>query len=343
MTRTTVMVGLVPVLGGLLLLGGCTTLDYEGYGGPSYPAYPRSVYVEEYRYRNPDGMLVAYDPGPRLYSVVSSPGLYWHDGYYYRRHGGHWERSHYHRGPWAYHRHAPPRVRHRHDHHPPRGLVLVDAHDRRHDWGPGDWRRHDRDGDRFVRGPQEQRPAPRRTPEPDRRQLERMPVPQPIPWVAGPNRGQSPPTPRVPSETQRIRRRADVKPPSGAIGGSLPVVDGRFPEGARSRAGRWEATPPVGSRGRPRDSGTWAPSPRANRSSEAGRIPTRSLVPGSNSAANPGASQRRESLAPVQKDRRSADHGSSKQRHIGSPVQDEKRRPSGPRDGLSAVSISERP
>jgi hypothetical protein len=83
----TLIVGLVAVLAGALSLGGCTTVDYDDYWVPGRPIYGRDVYFDEYRYRNPEGLLVVYDPGPSLYSVVSVPGLYWHDGYYYRRHG----------------------------------------------------------------------------------------------------------------------------------------------------------------------------------------------------------------------------------------------------------------
>lgn len=264
MARTAAMVGLVPVLGGLLLLGGCATLESDGYWGPSYPVYPRSVYVEDYRYRNPDGMLVVYDSGPRLYSVVSSPGLYWHDGYYYRKHRGQWERSHHHRGPWAYHRHEPPRVRGRHD-RPPRGLVPIAVHDRRPDRGPvyrapyrepDDRRRPDRDGERFVRRPPEQRQDPRRGPGPDRRQIERMPVPQPIPWIGGPvgveSEARPQPGPVGPARVPPVVRRGGLNPQP------VPVV-------------------PFPARNRPPPPGGPAPTPRVHRAEENGRNPPRSL------------------------------------------------------------------
>lgn len=102
------------LLGGVLLLGGCATLESEDWA-PGYPVYSRRIHVYERPYRNPDGLWVVYDRGPALYSVVRAPGLYWRDGYYYRKHRGHWERSPHHRGPWAIYGRTPPApvVRHR--------------------------------------------------------------------------------------------------------------------------------------------------------------------------------------------------------------------------------------
>ena len=100
--------GLLASWAGGLLLGGCATLEPEQYWAP---AYPREIEVYEQVYerpfRNPDGWFVVYDPGPRLYCVVQEPGLYWRDGYYYRRHQGLWERSRHQRGPWVVQRPAP--------------------------------------------------------------------------------------------------------------------------------------------------------------------------------------------------------------------------------------------
>lgn len=85
---------LVSLLGGVLLLSGCTTLDYDDYWSPWYPGDP--------------GWVDVYDPGPRLYSVRRSPGLYWRDGYYYRKRGERWERRPHHREPWVVQGHRPP-------------------------------------------------------------------------------------------------------------------------------------------------------------------------------------------------------------------------------------------
>lgn len=109
MRRTTGLAGLLLALGGLLL-GGCATVE-DGYWVSSYPVYSRYVEVNEYRYVNPHGLVVVYDPGVMRYSVVGYPGLYWHDGYYYRHHGTHWQRSSRHGGPWLVHRREPPRIK----------------------------------------------------------------------------------------------------------------------------------------------------------------------------------------------------------------------------------------
>ncbi|MCU0833903.1 MAG: hypothetical protein MUC77_05610 [Chromatiaceae bacterium] len=109
MRRTTRLAGLLLAVGGLLL-GGCATVD-EGYWVSSYPGYTRYVAVNEYRYVNPHGLLVVYDPGVMRYSVVRYPGLYWHDGHYYRHHGDRWQRSAWYGGPWVGHGHEPPRIK----------------------------------------------------------------------------------------------------------------------------------------------------------------------------------------------------------------------------------------
>jgi hypothetical protein len=241
MSRIATITRLVPVLGGLLLLGGCATLESGGYWVSSYPVYPRRVYLDEYRYRNPDGLIVVYDPGPRLYSVVRSPGLYWHDGYYYRKHRGHWEHSRHHRGPWAYHRHEPPRVRVRHE--PPSGRpVPIAVPGRRPDrgpvyrapyWEPDDRRWSDRDDGRFVRRPPEQRPDPGRSPGPDRPQFERMPVPQPLPRIVGPG-GLEPQT--LPQGRPQYRPGGSARVPQTAPrGGVNPQPAPDLPVRARNR------------------------------------------------------------------------------------------------------------
>ncbi len=307
MSRIAMMTRLVPVLGGLMLLGGCASLESDGYRDSSYPVYPRRVYVDNYRYRNPDGLFVVYDPGPRLYSVVDSRGLYWHDGHYYRRHRGHWEHSRYHRGPWAYHRHEPPRVRIGHEHPPGRPLPIA-VPDRRHSRGPvyrtpyrepfgrppPDW-----DGGRIGHRPPERARDPGRTVEPFQRPVERPaaprgfpPNPQTIPWIGGPDRVASPSSAGAALAVQRISRRAGVTPPRGPQGVRPPVgvdqVPGRtrLGPGQRDRAGSDQRT------NRPPVPDGQLPSPRFNRSGEKGRAPPRILGRGPDAASHRELPQR---------------------------------------------------
>lgn len=78
-------------LSAVALLGGC--YHYRGYGPPPHaPAHG-------YRRRHHDRWLV-YDAGLGLYVVSGYPGLYFHDGHYYRRHGDHWDHAPRIGGPW---------------------------------------------------------------------------------------------------------------------------------------------------------------------------------------------------------------------------------------------------
>jgi hypothetical protein len=92
-------VGVGLALGSIVALGGCvvepTGAYYGGYYTSGYAPYGE-------RYVTPDGYTVVYDSGPGAYTVAGVPGLYWWGGYYYRRHGDYWERSHHYRGPWVY-------------------------------------------------------------------------------------------------------------------------------------------------------------------------------------------------------------------------------------------------
>ncbi|MGE5152809.1 MAG: hypothetical protein ACM3ST_02235 [Bdellovibrio bacteriovorus] len=279
MHRITTTVGLVPVLGGLMLLGGCTTLEYDDYWDSGYPTYSRHVLVEEYRYRNPDGLMVVYDPGPSLYSVVTVPGLYWHDGYYYRKYRGHWQRSRHHRGPWAIHRYEPPRVRVRHE--PPAARPApIAIPERRYDRGPV-YRIHDREPDgrppsvterRYDRGPvhrirdrepygrvprdqgrrdvvgrpPEQRRDPGRGSNPPRAQIPYLPGPQAIPWTGGSKRPNPPPVAapagRMPWAGQGVRA-VGVTPPSPDMGRPPPGVVTQSPD--RPRPGPRQQRPPA--------------------------------------------------------------------------------------------------
>ena len=219
-------VGLVPVLGVVMLLGGCTTLESDGYWESGYPAYRRDVYVYEQRYRNPDGLIVAYDSGPGLYSVVRYPGIYWHDGYYYRQHRGHWERSRYHRGPWGGRYHAPPRVvvpRDAPRDRPKRYPIVVPDRRPAYD-GP----------DRYPNArPPRSVPKPGPVLEPGRERVKGFPGPQNIPYVRGPDQARVSPPPVVPAQPQRVLRHPPASPPPGAVSDPRRRVMDRMPDGRR--------------------------------------------------------------------------------------------------------------
>jgi hypothetical protein len=87
-------------LGLAVILGGCAVVPADGYYYGGYSTYGVAPYGE--RYVTSDGVNVVYDYDPGIYRVVSYPGLYWWNGYYYRERGGHWERSHRHNGPWVH-------------------------------------------------------------------------------------------------------------------------------------------------------------------------------------------------------------------------------------------------
>jgi hypothetical protein len=87
------------VLWAIVALGGCVVVPAGGYYGGYYP-YGYAPYGA--RYVTPDGYTVAYNYGPGVYTVVGVPGLYWWGGNYYRWHGGHWQWSRHHSGPWGY-------------------------------------------------------------------------------------------------------------------------------------------------------------------------------------------------------------------------------------------------
>ena len=85
----------VLVLGSILGFGGCVAVPAGGYYRYGYAPYGP-------RYVTPDGVTVTYDYGPGAYTVIGTPGLYWWGGYYYRRHGRHWQWSRQYHGPWGY-------------------------------------------------------------------------------------------------------------------------------------------------------------------------------------------------------------------------------------------------
>ena len=302
MRRTAAMVAVLPVLGGLLLLGGCATLESDGYWASSYPVYSRHIDVYEHRYRNPDGLIVVYDPGPRLYSVVSSPGLYWHDGHYYRRHRGHWEHSRYHRGPWAIHRHEPPPVRVGHEHPPGRPVpVPIAVPDRRHDRGP-DYRAPyrepfgrpppDRDRGPIVHRPPEPGRDAGRTFDPSRQRVEQPaaprgfpPGPQVIPWIRGPDRVEPPSSVGAAPQVQRISRRGGMTSPPGPQGVPGAVGVDQVPGQARLGPLLRDRTDSDQPRNRPPVPGGQVPSPRFYRSGEEGRASPQILGRGPDAAS----------------------------------------------------------
>jgi hypothetical protein len=94
MDRLKAMTGAL-LLGAILGFGGCVAVPSGGYYTYGYAPYGP-------RYVTPEGVTVAYNYGPGVYTVVGFPGLYWWGGHYYRWHGGHWQWSRHHGGPWAY-------------------------------------------------------------------------------------------------------------------------------------------------------------------------------------------------------------------------------------------------
>jgi len=238
MTSRIVLLGRrAPALAGLLFLGGCASYAYDGYWESGYPVGSGYVYDDD-RYYNPDGLIVRYDSGPRLYAVVSYPDLYWSDGHYYRRHGAHWERSRHHRGPWAVYRHEPPPVRVRHDPPPGRPLrVHTDVSERRPVRGPETPAYRER----YRRYPSQadvRRPAPpvrnrEQLSEPWQRRLERARVPNGAPMNQElPRFGQPPRSAGSDPRWNRSRRdEANPRPDPGARPQSA-VID-RAPRAAR--------------------------------------------------------------------------------------------------------------
>ncbi len=256
MRRNAAMMGLAPALAGLMLLGGCATYGYGGYWSSGYPAYSGYGYGYDYdyRYRNPDGLIVAYDPGPSLYAVVSYQNLYWNDGYYYRRHGSHWERSRHHRGPWAVHRHEPPRVSVRNEPRPgrqiPPGAVVPDRRSvrgpviRSPQGEPFQRPPSGRDGGLNVRGPRQHVRYGERLPDPQTRWVERARVPNGVPLSTGPNREVQRPRLSGPPQSWNGARPFGVNPPPGTGRGSRPAVVNQAPDQPRQGPGapRFERT-----------------------------------------------------------------------------------------------------
>lgn len=83
-----------------LALGGCVAVPVSGGYGYYEEPVPYGGPVYGYEYLNPDGVTVFYDSGPGYYGVRGYPGVYWWNDHYYRYHGGRWEWSKGHLGPW---------------------------------------------------------------------------------------------------------------------------------------------------------------------------------------------------------------------------------------------------
>ena len=241
MSRIALLTRRAPALAGLMFLGGCATYAYDGYWESGYPVGYGYGYDDD-RYYNPDGLIVRYDSGPRLYAVVSYPDLYWGDGYYYRRHGSYWERSRHHRGPWAVHRHEPPRVRVRHDPPPGRPLpVHTDVSERWPVRGPETpayrerYRRYPSEADA---GPLVRRPGPQmrnreQVSDSWQRRFERARVPNGVPMNREPPRfGQPPGSAGSDPRWNRSRpNEVNRRPDPGAR--PQPVVIDRAPRAVR--------------------------------------------------------------------------------------------------------------
>lgn len=81
---------LVPALFVLFLaadLSGCA-VGFQPSGGPSAHAPAHG-----YRKKNPDNVALVYNTGLGVYVASGYPGIYFHDGYYYRLNGAYWEIS----------------------------------------------------------------------------------------------------------------------------------------------------------------------------------------------------------------------------------------------------------
>lgn len=112
-TGDTVMKRRTFVLSGLALaaaggLAGCV-IDEPGYGPPPHaPAHGR-------RRRHPSGVELIYDPVLALYIVVGHPGIYYHDGVFFRHDHGTWYTSRRYDRDWrrTRSRRVPPGLRRR--------------------------------------------------------------------------------------------------------------------------------------------------------------------------------------------------------------------------------------
>lgn len=74
--------------------------------GPGYGPPPHAP-AHGYRRKHRSGVELVYDAGLGAYVVVGYPGVYFHDGHYYRLHDGRWHVGVELDGPW---RPAPPRA-----------------------------------------------------------------------------------------------------------------------------------------------------------------------------------------------------------------------------------------
>lgn len=104
--RRRVTAGLIAA-GGLAVLAGCA---YYRPGGPP-PHAPAHGYRRRHR-----GAELVYDSGLGVYLVAGHPGIYFHDGYYYRVLDGAWRLSVDLGGPWrpTDFRRVPPGLRKKH-------------------------------------------------------------------------------------------------------------------------------------------------------------------------------------------------------------------------------------
>lgn len=101
---------LVPVVLAVTMAGCVTYPQQRGYGPPPHaPAHG-------YRYMHKGAVLV-YNSHLDLYVVKGYPGVYFHNGHYYKRHKNHWLSSYRYDGPWelVYRKHIPPSLRDRDD------------------------------------------------------------------------------------------------------------------------------------------------------------------------------------------------------------------------------------
>ncbi|MCI0651221.1 MAG: hypothetical protein L0Z55_05000 [Planctomycetes bacterium] len=93
-----VAVGIVVCVSVAISAAGCVgvlSARHPSHGPPPHaPAHG-------YRHHHPDNVELRFDVETEVYVVVEQPGCYFHDGSFYRAHGGGWEMSISIEGPWS--------------------------------------------------------------------------------------------------------------------------------------------------------------------------------------------------------------------------------------------------
>ena len=153
------------VIGAAGALSGCV-VNGGGYHDDDYHDYPPSRPNHGYRHSYGGGPTLIFDSGLGLYALYGYPDYYYYDGFYYRWHGGYWNRSRYWNRRWERcdSRYWPRPVYYVNNNY------YVKGRRPRHDWDRDG--RHER-GDRDQRGDREAGPGQRQRIERLQRDLER--------------------------------------------------------------------------------------------------------------------------------------------------------------------------